>query len=303
MLRVNNLVHTKAYHIFTHKDLDGAISLLTFIWSHPNCIVSYEEITNLEIYKIKDFIKKTINPPNIIIMDLSLREEFLPDLDQNFVTIIDHHERSLSLIDNFKNAKLLVKNFSSNSLLVRKIYQNKCSVLSENQKKLILYANDYDCLDLKFKESYDLNIIFWNQFKNNFSGFIKKYINGFLNFDKNQIDLLISIKKKIKLEADSTKCFQGKIKINSEYKTAIAISLQTSNSLLVDYLIKKHNHDLFIVINTKTEKVSIKQSKTNTPIDLKSFCEKYCEGNATTFSGVGKITPLFLELTKNFIPL
>ncbi len=296
-------MHSKAYHIFTHKDLDGAVSLLTFIWSHPDSIISYEEITNLELNKIKDFIKKTINPPNILILDLSIREEFINDLDHSFVSIIDHHERSIPLANKFKKAKVFFKNLTSNSLLVRKLYQNSSPELTENQKKLILYADDYDCLRLKYEQSFDLNIIFWNEFKNDFSNFIKKYKNGFFDFEEKQKRIISEIKQKIKKEVNNLKIFKGEIKINSEYKKALAISIENSNPLLVDYLIYKYDYELFIIINTKNEKVKIRQKITDTPIDLKNFCEKYCDGNATTFLGVGKLTPLFLELTKNFTPL
>lgn len=296
-------MHSKAYHIFTHKDLDGAVSLLTFIWSHPNSIISYEEITNLEIVKIKQFIKKTINPPNIVILDLAIREEFIADLDHSFITIIDHHERSIPLINKFKNAKIYFKNVTSNSLLVRKLYQDICPPFSENQKKLILYADDYDCLKLKHEHSYDLNIIFWNQFKNNFSNFINKYKNGFLDFDENQKKLLFDVKQKIKNEEKKLKLFKGDLKIDLENKRIIAVSINENNPLLIDYLISKYDYDLFIIINIKNEKVKIRQKINDNPINLKKFCEKYCDGDATTFLGIGKITPLFLELTKNFIPL
>ena len=53
---VNNLVNNKSYHVFTHKDLDGAVSLLTFIWSKPDSNITFQEITNLEIDKIKKHI-------------------------------------------------------------------------------------------------------------------------------------------------------------------------------------------------------------------------------------------------------
>lgn len=296
-------MHNKAYHIFTHKDLDGAVSLLTFIWAMPDAVISYEEITNFEIFKIKEFINKTINPPNIVIMDLSIRDEFIPDLDKKFITIIDHHERSLPLVNKFKNAKILHKDFTSNSLLVRKLLQDKSPNLSESQKKLILFADDYDCSNLKHPESYDLNILFWNQFKNKFPEFIKTYMNGFFKFTENQKNIIFNVKQKVKNDAESIKCFTGKVKINSEYKTAIAISVEKADVLIIDYLMDKFKSDLFICINTKTEKLSIRQKKSNDPLDLKYFCEKYCEGTSNKFSGVGKLNPLFLELTKNFIPL
>lgn len=297
---VNNLMHDKAYHIFTHKDLDGAISLLTFLWSRPDAVISYEEITNLEIDKIKNYVNRTINPPNVVLLDLPLREEFLPDLDQSFITIIDHHERSTSLVDKFKNSKILHKEFTSNCLLLRKLFQEKFPNLTDAQKKLILYGDDYDCFKLEFKESYDLNILFWNLYRNNFQGFIKKYKNGFVPFSDKEKKEINEVKIKAKNYAESLKKFKSKIKINLESREIVAVMSDKTDILAMDYLIDKYKPDLFMYINTKTEKITFRQKKSDSPFDLKEFVEKYCEGSGNKFSAVGKITPLFLELTKNF---
>jgi hypothetical protein len=298
---VNNLVNNKSYHVFTHKDLDGAVSLLTFIWSKPDSNITFQEITNLEIDKIKKHINKTINPQNIIILDLALREEFIPELDQDFITIIDHHERSSEWIQKFKKSKIIHKEYTSNCLLIRKLFQNSFPDLSENQKKLILYTDDYDCFQLKFEESYDLNIIFWNQFKNNFEGFINFYKNGFIPFTQKQKELIKNIKDQAEKEAKNLKCFKSEIIIQDLKRNCMAVMSDSVNNITMDFLIKNHNPDIFMYINTKTEKVIFKQNKNNNNIfNLNDFVAKYSDGSANKYSGVGKITPLFLELTKNF---
>ena len=43
-------------------------------------------------------------------------------------------------------------------LAAEKLYKDTAPELTEAQKKMILFANDYDCAEFKFKESYDLNI-------------------------------------------------------------------------------------------------------------------------------------------------
>jgi hypothetical protein len=301
---VNTLVQKKAYHIFTHKDLDGAVSLLTFIWSRPDANISYEEITNLEIDKIKNYINRTINPPSVVLLDLPLREEFLPDLDKDFITIIDHHERSSALVNKFKSAKVLHKEFSSNALLIRKLFQDKFPNLTDNQKKLILFADDYDCFNLKYPESYDLNIIFWFQFRNNFNSFIKYYQNGFIPFTNEQKRLIKETKLKGKEAAESLPVFNFNFLIDNKERKIVATSSDKTDILAMDYLINKHNPDLFLFINTKTERITLKQNKNQEQFfNLQEFAEKYCDGSGNKFSAVGKITPLFMELTKNFKPL
>jgi hypothetical protein len=297
---VNNLMQHKSYHVFTHRDLDGAVSLLTFIWSRPDAQISYDDITNLEIKKIKMFINKTINPNNIVLLDLALREEFLPELDKEYITIIDHHERSASLIEKFKNAKILHKNFSSNCLLIRKLTQSDEISLTDSQKKLILFADDYDCFELKYKESYDLNIIFWTQFKNNFESFIRYYFDGFKPFTKEQLNIINSNKQEAQKIANALTCYTTHLNINNKNISCFAVTNDKMNFLSMDYLINKHNPDLFMFINTKTEKITFRLNKKITDFDLKQFVEKYCEGSSNKHSGTGKITPMFLELTKNF---
>jgi hypothetical protein len=300
---VNNLVNCKSYHIFTHKDLDGAVSLLTFIWSKPDSNITYQELTNLEIDKIKKHINKTINPQNILILDLALREEFIPDLDKDYITIIDHHERSEKWVSEFKKSKILVKNLTSNSLLIRKIFQNSSPPLSENQKKLILFADDFDSFSLKHPESYDLNIIFWNQFKNNFEGFVNFYKNGFIPFTDSQKKIISDVKSQAEKECNNLKCFKSELIIEKLKINCIAVMSDSMNNIAMDLIIKKHNPDLFMYINTKTEKIIFRKNKDNKDFNLNNFTSKYCDGVANEFSGVGKITPLFLELTKNFKPL
>ena len=51
-----------------------------------------------------------------LIFNLSVREEFLPDLDLSNITYIDHHKRSEKNILKFKNSKIIYKEYSSNSL-------------------------------------------------------------------------------------------------------------------------------------------------------------------------------------------
>jgi hypothetical protein len=61
--------------------------------------------------------------------------------------------------------------------------------------------------------------------------------------------------------------------------------------------------ELLFYINVQTENVSIRQPKQKETIDLLKFAQKYCDGNGTSNSAGGKITPLFMELTKNLNPL
>jgi hypothetical protein len=187
-------------------------------------------------------------------------------------------------------------------MFIRKLFQKNVE-LSNDQKKLILLANDYESGNFNFSESYDLNIIFWTQFKNDFSRFINTYKNGFKPFTDSQKELIQSVKKEAEKKLSETKCYAGQILIEGQPKKVLAAMTNKFNSIVVDSLIKKHKPELLFYINTQTENVSIRQPKQKEMINLLKFAQKYCDGNGTTLSAGGKITPLFMELTKKLNPL
>jgi oligoribonuclease NrnB/cAMP/cGMP phosphodiesterase (DHH superfamily) len=288
----------KNYQIFTHKDLDGAASLLTFLWSKPDATVTYREIANYDLDVMKEYVKKTCNPPNILIMDLALREEFLPELDYEYITFIDHHKRSEEHIKKFKKAKIIHQETSSNTILVRNLFKNKAPVFTEAQKKLILLADDYDSNDIKFKESYDFNILFWSYFKNEFCYFINYYKNGFRPFTEDQKKTIIKAKYDAKKIFDNMICYQGDMIIEGYPQKVIAAMTDSFNSIVIDIIMTKYSPDILFYINPKTNRVSMRQKKKENPINLSQFAEKYCNGNGHNFTAGGEITPLFMELTK-----
>jgi oligoribonuclease NrnB/cAMP/cGMP phosphodiesterase (DHH superfamily) len=293
------------HQIFTHNDLDGAVSLLTFLWSHPNDAITFNNINNLQTDEIKSFISRTINipPPNIYVFDLSLRESFVSDLDKEYITFIDHHKSSENFVNRFKKAKIIYSETSSNSLLIRKHFADKAPSLSNEQKKLILLTDDYDSFKLQFEESYDLNILFWAEYKNNFVKFIHDYKQGFKPFSEDQKNRIKNVKILASREAESCPKFFGSLEIKGIKKDTMGVLTNSLNNLVMDSLMRKYDPDLFFFINSKTQKVSLRQRKDKNPIDLNKFAEKFCEGAGHTYAAGGKITPLFMELTKNLKPL
>lgn len=288
------------YHIFTHNDLDGAVSLLTFMWSKETASFFYDGVSNLEIQKIKNHVSNTINCKNIYLFDLALRDEMLPVLDTSCVTIVDHHERSVPYVEKFKNAKILHKNYSSNSLLNKKLFIDLKKIeLTENKNKLIELADDYDSLTLNNSESLDLNILFWTFYKNNFSGFVKDYKNGYKLPTKDQQNIISTEKEKAVKTIKQIQKFEGTLNIKGCSKKILGIQSDNLNVLCKNLIVKKYDYDIFFFINARLNKVTINQKNKENPVDLNSFAHKFCDGMGDSNVAVGKITPLFMELTKN----
>ena len=296
-------MQNKVYQVFTHKDLDGAGSLLAFLWANPDAQITYKEVTNLQTDKIKEFVKNTFNLPNVLIFDLALRDDFLPDLDNEKITFIDHHKKTENFLKKFKKSKIIYENLKSNVLLIRKLFKKQDYPLTEKQKKLILYINDFESNENIFEKSYDLNILFWTYFKNNFNEFINFYKDGFVEFNDSQLKIIKTAKDNAAEQANKLKCYKGEIIIEGNSKSILATTAETFNNLVDDILIKKYNPDIYFNINIKSEKISMKQVKTKQEINLLSFCKKYCDGDGNNKTCKGKLTPLFMELTKNFKPL
>ena len=86
-------------------------------------------------------------------------------------------------------------------------------------------------------------------------------------------------------------------------KYVVAAITDNINNIVIDLLMNKYNPDILFYINTKTEKVSMRQKKADNAIDLSTFAEKYCDGSGHMYAAGGKVTPLFMELTKKLKPL
>jgi hypothetical protein len=233
-------------------------------------------------------------------LDLALRETFKP-FDLPFVTFIDHHKRSDEFKNLFVNSKLIVKEYSSNVKLTYKILEKIKPVnLTNEQKKLILLGDDFDSGENKLENSYDLNILFWARYKNNIGDFLKKYNNGFFGLSEKDKKIILESKKQAIDFLKQLPIFKGSINVEGQAKTVICSHGESINTMSLDYMLKKYETDLLFFINTKTEKVNLKQKKSENVIDLARFANKYCDGNGHNLSAGGNMTDIFMELTKNF---
>ena len=186
---------------------------------------------------------------------------------------------------------------------MRKQYKNIAPEFTDAQKKLILFIDDHDSGEYKYPESYDLNILFWTQFKNAFCYFCEFYKNGFRPFTPNQLEIINRSKESAKTKAEMVECYGGKMIIKGELKFVVAAMTDSFNNIVIDMLIAKYKPDIFFYINTRTEKISMRQAKSENPINLGVFAEEYCEGSGHMNAAGGKVTPLFMELTKKLKPI
>lgn len=292
----------KLYKVFTHGDLDGAVSLLCFLWTRPDATIEYEELFNNTIEdRLVLYKEKTINKPTTLVMDFSLRETFL-NFDIPEFVFIDHHKRSEIFVKQFKNSKVVFKETTSNTALMYNTFLKENNNLTKDQKYLIALANDFDCYELKLKDSYDLNVLFWSEYRGNFCKFIEDYKLGFKPFTESQRRLIENEKYLGCKLAESYQKFFGELKIKGQSYNTIAVIGEKYNLLAIDCLINKYDPDMFFFINIKTEKVNMRKKPSIKDFNISDFAEKFCEGGGNSNSAGGKLTPVFMEMMKNLKP-
>ena len=301
-------MNDNCYTVFTHRDLDGLVSLLVFLWAKPDAHITYRTVTNINVEaQIREYIENVANPHNLYIFDIALRESF-KEFDFPYIKVVDHHARSLEFQPLFKQAKTIIRpEFGSNCRMLYKFFSDKGISFTDAQKKMILLGDDYDSGKNSIQASYDLNILFWSKYRSDINGFLADYAKGFKPFTQSDIKMINSAKQDALNTANELPVFEGSI-TNPETPNSPEISIlssigETTNLLSLDILMKKYDKNIIFFINTKNQKVSMKQRYSENVIDLSILAKKYCDGNGSTFSAGGKITDLFMEVAKNFKPV
>ena len=285
--------------LFTHYDLDGAISLMILFWIYGEDKFNWQSVSNANASnKISTFLQKNPETPTIL-LDLSLREEFLPFLNRKNVKVFDHHASSKKHIKDFDKIQLIYNEDTSNSLHLYKNIKKCKEKLTSNQKALIRLTDDFDSYTLKYEESYDLNIIFWHWYQNRFEDFIKDYQKGFFGFSSEQKNAIKFIKQRASEVADKLPLYEGNITYKGNSYQVLSTFSEKFSPLVIDYITKKYKPELFFFVNTTTSKVNLRQIKNQSNFDISDFAENICDGGGHHDSAGGSLTESFLELLKS----
>lgn len=290
----------KSYHVFTHNDLDGAVSLLLFMWANPDCIITSQVFPKNKIVDAaQTYFDSVVNPPSVYFLDFNIKEDFL-QFDKSNVTFIDHHNNDDIVISQFKNARIFNEKKTSNSLFFHEKFKHLFVNLSLQQKLMVLYANDYDSGKNGYSESYDLNLILWSDYRKDFSGFINYYKEGFKPFTDAQKNKVAAIKQYANEEFKKIEFFDGQLKIQNKIKKVQGGCVSKIDYLILDHIMNTSKEiDILFLIDLKEKTVAFRQKYSDDEINLAEFAEKYCNGGGNNHSARGKLTELFMEITKN----
>jgi hypothetical protein len=282
---------------WSHFDLDGVLSCLVLKWAFPKANIEYELVT---IQNFREKYTKWLSKNNpedydkIFFMDLGIYEH--KDLiDMKNVFIIDHHEGHDS--STYKNAKSIIKEYSSNCLLAYKAFKKLYNITAtKEQLHLLLLGDDFDSYQLKFKESLQLNTVFWG-YTDKLNEFMKHFHSGFRGFNLQQQNMLLIHDVKLQKIKDESSVFSGTVKIQGKDRKVCSIFAGVYINEVADYLINDHGAEVALIVNTNNNHVSYRRQK-DSDVNLFEFAYKLAGGAGHEYSSGSEISEKFILFTK-----
>lgn len=283
--------------VFTHGDLDGAISALVVKWTFKKANVDIMPVTTANFRnKFTQWLSNNdiADYDTIFITDLGIYED-KELIDYPNVFIIDHHEGHDS--STYKNAKCAIKNYTSACLLAYKIFKKLYNVkLSKAQLHLILLGDDFDSYKFDLKDSYNLNIVYWDTTKK-FETFIKEFSSGFHGFNMNQENIIKIHNDSLNKLKKELEVYSGTLNIQGEDRYICSTFASKYINEVADHLLADYNAEIALVVNTKTDHISYRR-KQDSDVNLAELAKKLSDGGGHEYSSGSKITEKFILFTK-----
>ena len=289
--------------IFTDLDLDGCCSYLIYTWfkqTKPKAVTL--KVSNirekllgwLNYNKIEDYKR-------VYFFDLDTTE--IKDLiDKPNVLIFDHHK---SHEDEYSFAKTYIDvNQTSCSKHLYQIFNHIYPDvnLTKEQKKLVTFANDYDCYELKYPESNKLNFYLWYKNGDKLQNFINDFENGFFGFTNEQNKIISYHFYRFKKMRDNIDLYKAKLSIaGKEYNFISTFANEYVNDL-GQYIVDNYKCDVCMMINLKNNRVYLRRNR-NIDFNLSKFAKKICDGGGHEYAAGGILNDNVLSLSKQFEPL
>jgi nanoRNase/pAp phosphatase (c-di-AMP/oligoRNAs hydrolase) len=286
-------------YLFTDCDIDGAGCYyllrkyigLDFGHTRTSEKTIKDDFLNL---KNKEQYKK------IYICDIAITDAIRDIVDLPNVVYINHRNVTQTL---FKNLRQESQEASSCTLLLYKKLKEKLKTpFTREEKILISLIDDYDSYQLKFSESLKLHYLFSSFNNDKLTTFFNTFKDGFAGFTEQQENLITNITDKIELTFKSLKIFKGNLKISSNNTVVCSTFNNIYPSEICDKIIKTYDCDIAISVNLASSSVSIRK-KRECPVDLGVLAKKVFDGGGDASVAGGKITKIFLELSKLLYPI
>lgn len=291
--------------VFTDADLDGSMSYLLLKWCTGKEL-PYRVTTVTKFHddftawtkknKIQDYNK-------IIILDLDISQQSLELVDHPNVSIVDHHKTHVENVEKYKHAKAIVQEYPSCAKLLYKLYKSKADeAMDANMKKLLMLVDDYDSWTHKYPQSKKLNYLFWNYQGDRLEKFLKDFQFGFKGFNDNQQRVIEFYERKLQKTIDNLAYHQATVSIQKQQVNCICTFCNSLISDIGNHLIDDKKADIGFVVNTDTNRVSVRKN-TSCSVDLGKLSKHLIDGGGHDQAAGGVCTDKFLQFSKLFKPL
>lgn len=285
--------------VWTDTDLHGAGSALVLKWLYKDAEAF--NINDVSEYtftgRFKGALQTLDHYDRVYIVDLNLTPEQIKLADRDNVVVIDTHNPHIKNKHLYSKAKTILKDGHRSTIdLIYDKFGDHLLHLTDEQLLLIEYISTYDWYNTQYKESLKLNAIYYNLNSPKTEKFISAFSKGFREFtihEKNAVKLYF---KRFKDQVENNDVFKGQIKGYN----VVATFANYAVGELAHFLIKKHNADIGIIVNSQAKAVSFRRSK-NCDVDVSILAKKLCNGGGHSSSAGGKLTEQFAKLTKQFI--
>ena len=298
---------SKRITIFTDADLDGAGCVLVLKWLFNEYNITHNAVnerTFKEVFgnfiKSDEYAKSDI----VYICDLNVLEQDHDLLNHPKIFYIDHHAEPINIPPALIGSSRLIREPSpSCTSLVYRTFKNKVTAaLTDYQKLLIALIDDYDSYTLKHQTSLQLNTIFYSLQRDRIQVFCDKFKEGFKGFDNHQNNVIRFHTLKVNQIFDGLEVFQANIPLNGRTYRVLSTFADYAINEVASHILKKHQGEISIVINPKSNTVSFRKRK-DTEYDISLLAKKLADGAGNSNAAGGKLTPQMLTFSKLFKPL
>lgn len=293
----------KKHFIFTDCDLDGAGSYMMWPW-----------FTGVEpdymAVRVNDFAARfkgwlaagNLNKyERVFILDLDISRVDCFDLvDNDKVTVIDHHSTHVENKDKYKHAKALIEDESSCTKMVYNLFKKSGKDIDTAKKTLVAMIDDYDSYNLKIPQSYHLNLLFWNYQGDRLQKFFNDFKHGFKPFNNEQNKIIQFYLRKLENIKKDLDIHWAYVPIKEKKYKFICVFANECINEIAAYIIDNYKADIGMVVNLSSNKVSIRKSKT-CDIKIGNLCDKlFDEGGGHDDAGGGILCDRFLKFSAMF---
>lgn len=284
--------------IWTDMGLDGACSYSIFNWIKKTSIdakscFSKNFRTSFESWIASD---EASSYDKIYILDLDVSKH-LDLVDRPNVTIIDHHKVHVDFVKKYQHAKVVIEDVSSTSKLLLKLF-SKSIQFTKQQLALIALVDDFESGSDKSPLSKHLNWVYWGLSGKQPQKFASEFSNGFSSFTLSQQNIIEIHRKRLNETLETMDVYVGTLKLSADKQYKIASTFaNNSHTDICDHLISTHGVDIAIIVNTDTQNVFFKKSKTCS-LPVYKLAQSLCEGGGTDLVAGGSITEKFMDFTK-----